>query len=111
MTENFISGLFTKPSINEDGRRAVGEALGNLKRTCYCGDVRPEDIGRDVTLMGWVNRRRDLGGLVFIDLRDRIGIAQIVFNPEASQGAHEKAAGLRSEYVIAVTGKVVARPQ
>lgn len=89
----------------------MGEALGNLKRTCYCGDVRPEDIGRDVTLMGWVNRRRDLGGLVFIDLRDRAGIAQIVFNPEVSQGAHEKAAVLRNEYVIAVTGRVVARPQ
>jgi len=89
----------------------VGEALGNLKRTCYCGDVRPEDIGREVTLMGWVNRRRDLGGLVFIDLRDRAGIAQIVFNPEVRPEAHKKAAVLRGEYVIAVTGKVVARPQ
>jgi aspartyl-tRNA synthetase len=61
--------------------------------------------------MGWVNRRRDLGGLVFIDLRDRAGVAQIVFNPEVNPKAHEKAAILRSEYVIAVTGKVVARPK
>jgi len=89
----------------------VGEALGNLQRTCYCGDVRPEDIGREVTLMGWVNRRRDLGGLVFIDLRDRAGIAQIVFNPEVSPKAHEKAGALRNEYVIAIIGKVVARPK
>jgi aspartyl-tRNA synthetase len=61
--------------------------------------------------MGWVNRRRDLGGLVFIDLRDRAGIAQIVFNPEYNRDAHEKAAVLRNEYVIAARGKVVSRPQ
>ena len=85
--------------------------MGNLQRTCYCGDVRPEDIGREVTLMGWVNRRRDLGGLVFIDLRDRAGIAQIVFNPEVSPKAHERAAALRNEYVIAIIGEVVARPK
>ena len=88
----------------------MGEALGNWKRTCYCGDLRPERIGQEVTLMGWVNRRRDLGGLVFIDLRDREGIVQIVFNPEFCRPAHEKASALRNEYVIAVRGKVAPRP-
>ncbi len=89
----------------------MGEALGDFKRTCYCGDLRGEQIGREVTLMGWVNRRRDLGGLVFIDLRDRAGIAQVVFNPEYNAKAHENAAVLRNEYVIAVKGNVVSRPQ
>lgn len=89
----------------------MGEALGDLKRTCYCGDVGTERIGQEVTLMGWVNRRRDLGGLVFIDLRDRAGIIQVVFNPEFSPQAHEKASALRNEYVIAVKGKVSERPQ
>jgi aspartyl-tRNA synthetase len=89
----------------------LGESLGDLKRTCYCGDVRPERIGQEITLMGWVNRRRDLGGLVFIDLRDRAGIVQVVFNPEYSQEAHTKASSLRNEYVIAVKGQVAERPK
>ena len=89
----------------------MGEALGDLKRTCYCGDVAPERVGQEVTLMGWVNRRRDLVGLVFIDLRDRAGIIQVVFNPEFSPQAHEKASSLRNEYVIAIRGKVSERPQ
>ncbi|KPK85983.1 MAG: aspartyl-tRNA synthetase [Deltaproteobacteria bacterium SM23_61] len=89
----------------------MGEALGDLKRTCYCGDVGPERIGQEITLMGWVNRRRDLGGLVFIDLRDRAGIVQVVFNPETSKEAHTKASALRNEYVIAVKGKVAERPE
>lgn len=89
----------------------MGEALGDLKRTCYCGDVGPERIGQEVTLMGWVNRRRDLGGLVFIDLRDRSGIVQVVFNPEFNPKTHEKASSLRNEYVIAVKGKVIERPK
>jgi len=89
----------------------LGEALGDWKRSIYCGDLGPEHIGQEVTLMGWINRRRDLGGLVFIDLRDRGGIVQVVFNPAFSPEAHEKASGLRSEYVIAIQGKVVARPE
>ncbi len=89
----------------------MGEPLGDLKRTSYCGDVGPERTGQEVTLMGWVNRRRDLGGLVFIDLRDRSGIVQVVFNPEFSPKAHEKASSLRNEYVIAVKGKVTERPK
>jgi len=89
----------------------LGEALGDWKRSEYCGDLRPEHIGKKVTLMGWVNRRRDLGGLVFIDLRDRRGIVQVVFNPEFNPHAHEKAGDLRGEYVIAVRGKVAPRPE
>lgn len=89
----------------------MGEALGNWKRSCYCGEVRQEHIGQELTLMGWVNRRRDLGGVVFIDLRDREGIVQVVFNSEIGPAAHEKASVLRSEFVIAVKGRVIARPQ
>src|SRR5947209_8346729 len=74
-----------------------------------CGALRSSDAGARVTLMGWVNRRRDLGNLIFVDLRDRTGISQVVFNREASAALHDKASGLRSEYVIAVTGTVKKR--
>jgi aspartyl-tRNA synthetase len=87
------------------------DLLGNLKRTGYCGDLDKKDVNHEVTLLGWVQRRRDLGGLIFIELRDRRGIVQVVFNPEVSSGAHEKAQSLRSEYVIAVIGTVVERPK
>ena len=85
------------------------EALGNLKRTTYCGDLRASDADKAVVLMGWVHRRRDLGQLIFIDLRDRAGIAQIVFNKELHPEAHAKAEQLRSEFVIAVEGRVLRR--
>ncbi len=87
------------------------DLLGDLKRTGYCGDLRKKDVDREVILLGWVQRRRDLGGLIFVELRDRQGVVQVVFNPELSSGAHEKAQSLRSEYVIAVQGTVVARPE
>lgn len=87
------------------------DLLGDLKRTDYCGDLHKEDANRDVILLGWVQRRRDLGGLIFIELRDRQGIVQVVFNPEVSREAHEKAQSLRSEYVIGLKGKVVLRPE
>jgi aspartyl-tRNA synthetase len=87
------------------------DLLGNLKRTGYCGDLNKKDVNREVTLLGWVQRRRDLGGLIFIELRDRQGIVQVVFNPEVSPAAHEKAQSLRSEYVMAVIGKVAERPK
>ena len=86
------------------------EFLGNLKRTDYCGDLRKKDAGREVVLFGWVQRRRDLGGLIFIEMRDRQGIVQVVFNPEVNLEVHEKAQILRNEFVIAVRGKVVERP-
>src|SRR5215813_5941136 len=85
--------------------------LGNLERTHSCGDLRPSDIGKQVVLMGWVAKRRDFGELTFIDLRERAGITQVVFNAEDSAEAHAKAKELRSEYVIAVKGTVVARAE
>jgi aspartyl-tRNA synthetase len=87
------------------------DLLGDLKRTDYCGDLRKEDANREVTLLGWVQRRRDLGGLIFVELRDRQGIVQVVFNPEVSPETHEKAQSLRSEFVVGVKGRVVSRPQ
>ena len=87
------------------------DLLGNLKRTNYCGDLRKEDANREVTLLGWVQRRRDLGGLIFIELRDRQGIVQVVFNPESNSEAHAKAQSLRNEYVVGVGGTVVLRPE
>jgi len=87
----------------------VLDTLGNLKRTHYCGALRASDTENEVVLMGWVHRRRDLGQLIFIDLRDRAGIAQIVFNKEQNPEAHAKAEDLRSEYVVAVEGRVVRR--
>jgi aspartyl-tRNA synthetase len=87
----------------------VLDTLGNLKRTDYCGALRASDADQDVVLAGWVHRRRDLGQLIFIDLRDRAGIAQIVFNKEQNPQAHEKAEELRSEFVVAVEGRVVRR--
>ena len=83
--------------------------LGNLKRTHYCGALRAADAGRDALVMGWVHRRRDLGNLLFLDVRDRSGIVQAVFNKETQPEAHAKAEQARSEFVVAVEGKVLKR--
>ena len=80
-------------------------------RDKYCGLVTKEDIGKTITLSGWVFRRRDHGGLVFVDLRDVSGIVQVVFSPDISPEAHEKAGDLKQEYVITITGKVDRRPE
>ncbi|HFI0746281.1 TPA: aspartate--tRNA ligase [Streptococcus suis] len=83
-----------------------------MKRSMYAGRVRKEHVGQEITLKGWVGRRRDLGGLIFIDLRDREGIMQLVINPESvDTELMAKAEGLRSEFVIEVTGTVVEREQ
>ncbi len=87
----------------------MGEALGGLKRTIMCGEVRESNVSQKITLMGWVQRNRKLGGLQFIDLRDRTGIMQIVFGEEINAEAFEKAKDVRPEYCIAVTGEVVLR--
>ena len=83
--------------------------LGNLQRTHYCGALRASDEGRDAIVMGWVSGRRDLGNLLFLDIRDRTGIVQVVFNKEAQPAAHAKAEQARSEFVVAVEGKVIKR--
>lgn len=85
--------------------------LGNLERTHSCGDLRSADIGKQVILMGWVAKRRDFGDLTFVDLRDRDGLTQVVFNATDASEAHAKAKDLRGEYVIAVKGEVVTRSQ
>jgi aspartyl-tRNA synthetase len=75
-----------------------------------CGEIRESDVGQNMSLFGWVFRRRDHGGLIFIDLRDRSGILQVVFSPDVSPDAHERAHNLRSEYVISVSGTIRKRP-
>jgi aspartyl-tRNA synthetase len=85
--------------------------LGNTERTHSCGALRAEDVGKVVTLMGWVARRRDFGPLTFVDLRDRDGITQVVFNEETAPEAHARAKDVRGEYVIAVRGEVISREE
>lgn len=87
----------------------MGEALKGLKRTIMCGELRESHIDSKVTVMGWVQRKRNLGGLIFIDLRDRTGILQVVFGDAINKEAFEKADEAKSEYCIAVTGTIVKR--
>ncbi len=88
----------------------MSEFITEDKRTHYCGSIRAKHAGEDVVLMGWVHRRRDLGGLIFIDLRDREGIVQIVLDPEKKPQAHALAHDIRSEFVLAIKGRVNLRP-
>src|SRR6266404_1009807 len=85
------------------------DSLGSLKRSHYSGDLRPEHAGEVVRLMGWVHKRRDFGPLTFIDLRDREGIVQVVFDEEKNADAHRRAKELRNEHVVAIVGKVLMR--
>jgi aspartyl-tRNA synthetase len=89
----------------------MAEPLGDLARTHYCGELREDDVGKTVTLMGWAATRRDLGGVIFVDLRDREGICQVVARPEVSEEAHASADRVRSEYVLAVVGEVALRSE
>ena len=77
-----------------------------MYKTHTCGQLRKSDHGKTVTLAGWVNRRRDHGGLIFIDLRDRWGLTQVVFNPDVNEEAHKIASALRAEYVVKIKGIV-----
>ena len=85
------------------------ESMQGWKRTNTCGELNSNFVGKDVVLMGWVHSRRDLGKLIFVDLRDREGITQVVFDPQINQTAYDKAKQLKNEYVIAVKGKVHMR--
>ncbi|NLY46501.1 MAG: aspartate--tRNA ligase [Tissierella sp.] len=87
----------------------MGETMGNLRRTSMCGELRPGDEGKEVVLMGWAQRERNLGSLIFVDIRDTTGIAQIVFDDTISDDIFKKAEKIRSEYVIAVKGVVRLR--
>ena len=87
------------------------DILGEMRRTHNCCELNVKDVGSEVVLMGWVQRRRDHGGVIFVDLRDREGITQVVFNPLLDEDVHQKAHAIRSEYVIGVKGKVGKRPE
>ena len=93
---------------NKDGVR-MSESIYGLTRTCLCAKLNTANIGEKVTLMGWVHKRRNLGGLIFVDLRDRSGLIQVIFNPDGEKEVFEKAEGLRGEYVIAIEGVVIKR--
>ncbi|MBW2266359.1 MAG: aspartate--tRNA ligase, partial [Deltaproteobacteria bacterium] len=85
--------------------------LGKMKRTHHCCQLTSNDVDKEVVIMGWVQRRRDHGGVIFVDLRDREGITQVVFNPEFNKEVHDKAQIIRNEFVLAVRGTVVPRPE
>ncbi len=87
------------------------DPFGEFDRTHYCAEISEEEVGREVRLAGWVHRRRDHGGVIFVDLRDRTGIVQAVFNPEFSPESHRKADTLRNECVIGIEGVVTKRPE
>ena len=88
----------------------MGEMLNGWKRSCYCTELGTADAGKEVTLMGWVNVRRDLGALIFVQLRDRSGLMQIVFDQDTlSPDTFKKASTIRSEYVLAVRGTLSLR--
>lgn len=87
------------------------EFLNGQKRTCYCGEINKSQVGQQVTIMGWVHRRRDLGGLIFLQLRDRSGIAQVVFDESCDETVKEKASSIKLEYVLSCTGEIRLRTE
>jgi len=89
----------------------MSESIQGLKRSCYCGQVTLEHVGQELTLMGWTHRRRDHGGVIFVDLRDREGMVQVVIDPAIGETLFSKAETIRNEFVLAVTGKVRPRPE
>ena len=91
--------------------RSLSDNLGDMRRTHTCWELNAQDVGKEVVLMGWVQRRRDHGGVIFVDLRDREGITQVVFNPVVDEAVHAKAHVIRSEFVLGVRGRVDHRPE
>lgn len=89
----------------------MSDKLEQMRRTHHCCALTAEDIGKEVVLMGWVQRRRDHGGVIFVDLRDRYGITQVVFNPVVDEAIHKKAHVIRNEFVLGVAGRVEHRPE
>jgi aspartyl-tRNA synthetase len=87
------------------------DPTGSWKRTRWCGELRKDDAGQEATLNGWVRRRRDHGGLIFVDLADRTGLCQVVFDPSEAEAAHKTAESLRSEYVVSVHGPITPRSE
>lgn len=85
------------------------DPMGNLRRTHFCGELRAGQVGQEMTLCGWVRRRRDHGGVIFVDLRDRTGFAQVVLKPDSAPEAHQRAQDVRSEWVLAVRGRLERR--
>src|ERR1700693_3809546 len=106
---SILTRFFPLSNFKEDMNMI--DFLGDWKRSHYCGALTSADLGKEVVLMGWAHRRRDHGGLIFVDLRDREGLGQIVFDPELCPAAHKKAEAIRSEYVVAIRGTVCARPE
>src|ERR1041385_9425286 len=94
---------------SEEGTVLSLDFLGDLRRTHRCGELRAENAGQRIVLMGWVNRRRDLGNVIFIDVRDRTGLTQLIFDRSDNTALHDKASQLRNEYVIAAIGTVRRR--
>jgi aspartyl-tRNA synthetase len=96
--------------MKTEDKKILFDSLGDMKRTHNCWELTAKDEGKEVVLMGWVQRRRDHGGVIFVDLRDREGITQVVFNPKINEEVHRKANAIRNEFVLAARGTVVPRP-
>ena len=96
---------------DEEIQSVALDSLGEWRAACGCGTLRTEQIGEELILIGWVDVRRDHGGIVFIDLRDRTGVVQLVLDPDDSPDAHRRGHQLRHEYVVAARGKIARRPE
>ena len=102
---------FQRTVTTGKGVDSLSDKLEEMRRTHHCCELSADDLDKEVVLMGWVQRRRDHGGVIFVDLRDREGLTQVVFNPEVERRVHEKAQAIRNEYVLGVRGRVERRPE